>query len=785
MRSNFGVIYRCVGVLVIVSLLLAGRAPSATAATPAARRLLKDLLPGNGLADASAVAAGWWHTCALTAGGGVKCWGVNVSGQLGDGTTDGRTMPVGAFGLSSGVTAIAAGVHHTCALTGGGAVKCWGNNGAGQLGIGTTDDHTTPVDVTALGNGVTAIAAGWDHTCALTIAGAVKCWGGNIEGQLGDGTTDERAVPVDVTGLNSGVNAVTAGGNHTCALTSGGGVKCWGSNAAGQLGNGTTDGHPMPVDVSGLDSGVTGIAAGRSHTCALTSASGVTCWGSNSSGQLGDGTTDDRTVPVDVNGLDSGVVAITAGGFHTCALMSGGAVKCWGSNAEDQIGNATIVLYYAAPVAVAGLDSGVTAFGAGGYHTCAVTSTGAVKCWGSNLDGQLGNGRETSRSPAPLAVRGLSSGVTAIAAGGSHTCALTSTGGLKCWGSNTDGQLGNGWQIGRDAPVRLPVDVSGLTSGVTAVTARGRHTCALTSSGGVKCWGANYTGELGDGTKELRTTPVDVSGLSSGVLAITAGGSHNCALTNAGGIKCWGSNSSGQLGDGTTEDRTVPVDVTGLASSVTAIAAGGSHTCALTSAGSIKCWGANSTGQLGTGTTDPHATPVDVSGLANGVAAISAGAFHTCAVTSAGAVKCWGYNYAGQLGDGTKETRFSPVNVVGLDSGAAEITANETHSCARTAAGGVKCWGSNYAGQLGDGTVDDRLAPADVTGLSDEVMALAVGGMGILRYRWAHTCALTTRGSVWCWGSNGYGQLGVSGSSTPASVVGLGGWAVLLPLLHR
>jgi len=603
-------------------------------------------------------------------------------------------------------TAIAAGVWHTCVLTTSGGVKCWGDNGSGQLGDGTTTSRTTPVDVGGLTSGVVAIAAGGWHTCALTVGGGVKCWGANGDGQLGDGTTMWRATPVDVSGLGSGVVAIAAGDWHTCALTMGGGVKCWGWNYYGQLGDGTTTNRNMPVDVSGLGSGVVAIAAGNDHTCALTTGGGVKCWGLNGSGQLGDGTTTNRNMPVDVVRLGSGVRAIGAGGDHTCALTASGGIKCWGDNTYGQLGIGKFG-YRPIPADVSGLGSGVRAIAAGDSHTCALTA-GGVKCWGANRGGQLGNGMWTD-SATPVDVSGLGSGVRAIAAGDSHTCALTA-GGVKCWGRNSSGQLGDGTTTSRNTPV----DVSGLGAGVIAAIATGGwHTCALTAGGGVKCWGWNYYGQLGDGTTTSRTTPVDVSGLRSGVVAIAAGGYHTCALTVGGGVKCWGSNRYGQLGDGTTTNRTTPVDVSGLGSGVVAIAAGGYHTCALTTGGGVKCWGQNF-GQLGNGTWGDRTTPVDVSGLTSGVVAIATGYWHTCALTAGGGVKCWGQNSYGQLGDGTTTLRMTPVDISGLTSGVVAIAAGSWHTCALTTSGGVKCWGRNTYGQLGDGEFGYSPTPVDV-----------------------------------------------------------------------
>jgi alpha-tubulin suppressor-like RCC1 family protein len=201
------------------------------------------------------------------------------------------------------------------------------------------------------------------------------------------------------------------------------------------------------------------------------------------------------------------------------------------------------------------------------------------------------------------------------------------------------------------------IEVAAVLASARQVAPGEDHTCAVTSEGAVKCWGANDYGQLGDGTTTRRTTPVEVSGLGSGVSALGAGADHTCVLTSGGGVKCWGRNDYGQLGDGTTADRHTPIDVSGLASGVSALSAGAAHTCAVTVEGGAKCWGDQGYGRLGDGRTGYlAATPVDVSGLAIGVVAVAAGGVHTCALTSGGGVKCWGGNYAGQLGDGTTET---------------------------------------------------------------------------------------------------------------------------------
>ena len=354
----------------------------------------------------------------------------------------------------------------------------------------------------------------------------------------------------------------------------------------------------------------------------------------------------------------SGVAVVSAGSRHTCAVTTAGGVKCWGRDGQAD---------------VSGLTSGVAAVSAGSRHSCALTTTGGVKCWGSDTWGQLGDGRAAHRhgSSRPVDVSDLTSGVAAVSAGDLHTCAVTTTGGVTCWGYNASGQFGDGSTVARPFPASPP---AGLTSGAAAVSAGLNHTCAVTTTGAVKCWGQNFFGELGDGNApDPSNAPVDVSGLTSGVAAVSAGGRHSCALTTAGGVQCWGLNVSGQLGDGSANDSATPVDVSSLTSGVAAVSAGDDHTCALTTGGGVQCWGRNISGQLGNGSANDSDTPIDVSGLSSGVAAVSAGLSHTCAVTTTGDVKCWGRNASGQLGDGSTNASSTPVDVLGLTSSGPEL----------------------------------------------------------------------------------------------------------------
>ncbi|WP_216673601.1 RCC1 domain-containing protein [Pyxidicoccus fallax] len=757
------------------------------------------------------LAAGNTHTLFKRADGTLWTWGDNGSGKLGDGTSTDRLAP-GLVTALSGVKTLAGGIGYSMALRGSdGTVWTWGDNGSGQLGIGSTADRPTPIQVPGL-SGVVTLATGGSFSLVVLSDGTVRAWGLNSSGQLGIGSTVSPSTsPVQPSGLTH-VRAVAAGVSHSLALHANGTVFAWGLNSSGQLGDSSLATRTSPVPVVGL-TGMVAVAAAinGNHSLALKADGTVWAWGSNGNGQLGLGTTVDQKLPVQVPGL-TGVVAISAGTTHSAALKSDGTVWTWGLNTSGQLGDGTVTRRLS-PTQVPGL-SNVVALASGGNHTVAVLADGTVRAWGANGSGQLGDGSVTQRtspvaalvpfecgngvqdpgeacddgnfvngdgcsamcqpqSGTPLCGNGtveageqcddgnVASGdgcaftcqpeLNRIQGGNTHTLALRSDGFVHAWGDNTGGKLGDGSTTDRSTPGL----VSGL-SGVKLIAAGLGHSMALRGSDGtVWTWGDNGSGQLGIGSTADRPTPIQVPGLS-GVVTLATGGSFSLVVLSDGTVRAWGLNSSGQLGIGSTvSPSTSPVQPSGL-THVRAVAAGVSHSLALHANGTVFAWGLNSSGQLGDSSLATRTSPVPVVGLTGMVAVAAAiNGNHSLALKADGTVWAWGSNGNGQLGLGTTVDQKLPVQVPGL-TGVVAISAGTTHSAALKSDGTVWTWGLNTSGQLGDGTVTRRLSPAQVPGLSN-VVALTSGGN--------HTAVIHADGTVRAWGQNSNGQLG-DGSTT-------------------
>ena len=735
--------------------------------------ILAMVFGSSGEVHAATAAAGYFHTVVLKSDGTVWTWGYNGQGQLGDGTTTTRLLPVQVSALSGvTVTSVAAGAYHTLALTSGGTVWAWGYNGQGQLGNGNTNSQSSPVQVTGL-SAVSAIASGDLHSIALKSSGAVSTWGYNGLGQLGDGTTTSRSSATTVTGITA--IAIGGGGEHTLVVLSGGAMKAWGQNANGQLGDGAlTASEVNPVSVSTVTS-MSSTAGGTAFSLARKSDGTVWAWGLNASGQLGDGTLTQRPAPVQLTGITS-VSVIAPGSAHSISLKNDGTVWTWGVNANGQLGDGT-TNSKSGPAQLTGLPS-IGAIGAGAAHSVAVGTDGSVWSWGYNAFGQLGDGTVTDRwTPVKVAEAGFvwKVGTPIFTPGPGVYFANQSVQLLSATSGATIRYTTDGTDPGTSATATLytnsPISVtlpmtlraiarmtglpdSNIATGiynkvsVTTAAAGFLHTVVLSSAGTVWAWGYNGQGQLGDGTTTTRVLPVQVSALS-GVVSVAAGAYHTLALKSDGTVWAWGYNASGQLGNGNTNSQSAPVQVTGL-TSVSAIASGYLHSIALKSDGTVWAWGDNTDGELGDGTTTSRSTPEHVTGIAP-VNAIGAGAYQTFFILAgSGNMEACGFNGNGELGIGSQTQQTSPVPV-SVVSGMAGVAGGVFHTLAVKGDGSVWTWGWNGYGELGDGTIDQNLSPIGVASLTQ--IASASGGE-------FHSLALSSTGAVWAWGDNLNGQLG-------------------------
>ena len=740
--------------------LLVGMAPVSLNPISGTALASEPIAPAVAFQLPTAIVAGGLHTCAVLADGSVKCWGQNDHGQLGDGTTTDSSAPVTVSGVSNAI-GLALGYSHSCALLADGSVECWGSNSNGQLGNGTTTDHGTPVAVSGITT-AQSISAGGDDTCALlggASSGQVQCWGSNSNGQLGDGTTTDHGTPVAVAGITD-ATAITSGDAHECAIVDlESEIRCWGSNSSGQLGNGSTTDSSSPITVDGFGTYLA-VAAGAAHTCAVVLHTNIRCWGSNTNGQLGNGTFTDSLDPVNVISFGpSAPTAIEAGGNDTCVVLD--VAWCWGSDQDGELAIGEGPRFdSSSPTNVGGgmlaeIRPGVVQADRSAVHS---VGFGPLRASGGRAAGPTLEPRPATIRRASVDPSVTSPQTTAITVGGFHMCALLDDATVRCWGYDGSDELGAGSNGDRHSPV----GVYGMTT-AAAVSLGGYHSCALVTGAHVECWGNNDDGELGNGAKTDLVTPVTVVGISTAT-AVSTSNYDSCARLSNATVRCWGYGAYGELGGGKFSSSVTPVAVSGI-STASSIAAGGLHTCARLSNGTVRCWGADFTGQLGNGKTADTNTPVTVGGITTATA-VSSGFEFSCALLSNKTVRCWGYNLNGQLGNGSTSASAVPVTVTGISTAVAISTGNST-ACALLAGGSVKCWGYNGDGELGNGTTTDSPTPVAVSGITTAA-AISVGGF--------HACALLVGGSLSCWGFNGAGELGngtTTDSHTPVMVSGI------------
>ncbi|CAM3098780.1 right-handed parallel beta-helix repeat-containing protein [Rariglobus hedericola] len=692
--------------------------------------------------------------------GAVVSWGLNTNGQLGDGTTLSRTeaVPVQkASGPLTGISAVAAGGTHSVALASDGTVWTWGSNLYGQLGNGNNTQQTKAVQVlTSSGTltGISAIAAGEQFTLALKSDGTVWAWGVNSIGQLGIGSTlnQNRAMPTGLTGITS----IAAGQLHGLARKNDGTVWAWGHNVNGQVGNNTTTQQNTPVQVvtaTGALTGVSHVAAGSAHSLALKSDGTVCAWGYNLYGAVGDNTATQRLVATPTLSLTN-VVAVLGGGYHSVAIKSDGTAWSWGYNFNGQLGDGTLT-DRRTPIQMTGLAS-IKAVTARGNRTMVMLTDGKIYGLGDNSYGTFGTGSGSAGSSwAPVTVPGLDN-LKAVSAGMFSSLALDDDGTLWAFGQNVYGQLGINSVVNASIPT-----VTLILTNVQTMSAGSYHATAVKTDGTVWGWGLNTNGQVGDGTTVQRNQPVQVLTASApltNAVMVAAGASHSAALKTDGTVWTWGANNYGQLGDGTTTNRTRAAQVATVSGPLTGIieiSAGAHHTVALKNDGTVWIWGRNSSGQLGNGNTTSQSYAIQVP-LATAALSIAAGDGHTAVIMNDRTLMAWGGNAFGQLGDNSTANRLSPVAVSTISS-VASLSAHNNHTMAVKLDSTVWGWGSNAFGEIGNSSFSNERIPKQLAGLvaASSTTAPNAGDCG-----GNHGLLINSDGTLSAWGSNLYGQLG-------------------------
>ena len=756
--------------------------------------------------------AGSSHAFGLTLDSRVLAWGLNSHGQLGDGTTMNRDQAVEssvnlAVGTNETVITMVTGDIHSMALTSTGRVLTWGGNVSGQLGVEGDQDRLAPQDITPFltmdpAEVVTNIAAGGHQSLALTSNGRLWMWGINNYDLPGMMTGEPVFTPYDMTallplGVGETLVAMATGNTHVVILTSNGRVLGWGANPLGQLGDGTLTDRPTAVAITidldfEQDERIVHVDAKGDQSLVLTSRHRLFIWGANHHGQTGVGTNHAHVWPVDTSAIlplepDEHIQHVFSSGDHVMVMTSHQRVLAWGKNDAGQLGDGTFVNRQAAVDITENLqvlhDQVIIGMSLGTTSSYAWTASGDVLVWGQmTLERGQTPDDWTHLHPIPMSMSWLINAlqeVTGIASGWDHQFAWTQDQVLWGWGNNSHGQLGEATTNTRFSPVMAPL-LTGLQKdeSIISMTGGGAHSLGLTSSGQVFAMGDNVKGQIGTGSWQASAIPVLITssfglGFDDQIIAIASGGWHNLALSATGRLFGWGWNEFGQVGDGTTEDRMVPVDITmHLAliedERILMITTGAYHSFAMTSLNRVFAWGANGHGQLGDGTTRDRLAPVDITTFFpleqdESIIALDGGGSHSLALTSAGRLLGFGANNYGQLLEPPGHDHPTPSDLTD------RLGLHDHETIVQTAAGGyfnvvmttegrLLSFGRNNHGQLGDGSKTDRAFVFDITahlGLADtQSVADVMAGA------W-HVSVLTTDGTLLTWGRNQLGQTGM------------------------
>jgi len=641
---------------------------------------------------------------------------------------------------------ISGGYRHTAAIKSDGTLWCWGKNKYGQLGDGTTTNSALPVQESSKSTNWKSVSAGDSYTMAIKDDGTLWGWGYNGGGRLGDGTGAERHEPTQEKSASTNWKSVSAGGDHTVAIKEDGTLWAWGVNSSGQLGDGTNDERREPTQEKTLSTDWVLASAGYKHTVAIKDDGTLWAWGDNDEGQLGDGTREKKNEPTQESSASTDWRYVSAGKYHTIAIKSDGTLWAWGQNAYGQLGDGSTTRREV-PTQESSKATNWEKAEAAYSSTIALKSDGSIWSWGDNTYGQLGDGTAQQRE-TPTREYSQSTEWEKISSTLYHVLAIKSDGTLWDWGENNEGQLGDGTVYNTIVPNQ---EITKATDWV-AVSAGKAHTLAIKSDGTLWAWGWNYHGALGDGTGTTYYIPRQEKSGSTDWKSVAAGEHHSIGLKNDGSLWGWGLNDKGQVGDGTTNDRYEPVEENTTARRWVAISAGGKSSGAIKENGTLWAWGNNYAGQLGDGTTTTTSKPTQEDSEAGDWDIVSRGSNHMIAIKQNETLWSCGDNNRGQLGDGTTNSRdvLTEENTSAQDW--VKVSGGDEHTVAIKSDGTLWAWGCNGNGRLGDNSTTERHTPTQESSNANDWESVAAG------YR--HTVAIKSDGTLWSWGDNGYGQLG-------------------------
>ncbi|WP_232469031.1 hypothetical protein [Bdellovibrio bacteriovorus] len=724
---------------------------------------------GTGYKSLFGAAAG--HMCAQRLDGKMDCWG-GYSHR--NGHTSGVSYPREVAGAEN-IRDVATGYGtHNCYINTSGDAYCFGRNDSRQLGDGSTTSSAVPIKLSGYSN-IKKITVGVEFTCMIDSNDQVYCWGDNSESTIGQNkTTTNYSSPTLFSSITKAID-VTAGNKVACAIDEVTGtrtVKCWG------LLDGVNSTH-VPATVTGIPNDIQSISASGSpladvrHGCGVTESGDVYCWGSNYRSRRGTASTSVAWDAANKVTLPVKALKVKVGTDSSCALGENGLLYCWGAGIPSST-NQYEFTESSTPVLFNAFGETITDFHLGETSSCAVTLSTQVKCWGFNRYGELGNGQVADfyRSVA-LTVGNFTDTYQQLATGLFSTCALRTNKTVSCWGSNDDGQLGTGTRNNLVRPsYTLPI------SNVTKVSGMHKHFCALTSAGDVYCWGSNMAGQIGNnataGTpsaervltpyKIPQTYPNATAGLPTGIKDISAGYYHTCAVNSAGGVLCWGNNTTGEAGHSNTSTATsYPIAVSALTSGVESIATYIQNTCAVKkkdeSTKEIYCWGTNTNGVVGAAIGNQW-TPTLIDTISTtGTIKLSVGYEGACYLLNQ-EVKCWGLRSVNAsipltgVADNVKTT--TPTAVPEL-AGATSIHLAVFQGCATMAIGGVKCWGIDNSGLISYAS-QFHTSPTNAFALGYGIASTVSLGMNPTGSGTVHACSITSLGDLKCWGTGILGE---------------------------